>query len=150
MRLTAGGWGTHYSVILWLTQTERLKQREVEGRERKGRASRENKCERKILNDQNSSHKTLGLRPCLLLGADKALQLCQLPSMLHHENTLKPQREVLNSRRDLSSIKPPSHCSVQCACWFFRQHALQYACCIAGFVSRRSQAVMSYTGDHEW
>lgn len=36
--------------------------------------------------------------PGLLLGADKALELCQLPSMLHHENTLKPQRKVLNSR----------------------------------------------------
>ncbi len=101
-------------MILRLTQTERLKQREAGRKERKGRESGENKCERKILNDQNSSHKTLELRPCLLLGADKALQLCQLPSMLHHENTLKPQREVLNSRRDLSSIKPSSYCSVQC------------------------------------
>lgn len=39
-----------------------------------GGSSRENKCERKILNDQNSSHKTLGLMPGLLLGAaDKAV-----------------------------------------------------------------------------
>ena len=77
-------------MILRLTQTERLKQREL-GRERgrNGRESGENKCERKILNDQNSSHKTLGLRPCLLLEADKALQLCQLPSKLHHEKHTK-------------------------------------------------------------
>lgn len=79
-------------------------ERTGEKRERKRRESRENKRERKILNDQNSSHKTLRLMPGLLLGADRALQLYQLPSMLHHENTLKPQREVLNSRRDLSRI----------------------------------------------
>lgn len=88
------------------TDREAEAERAGEKRGRKGRESGENKCERKILNDQNSSHKTLGLRPCILLGADEALQLCQLPSMLHHENTLKPRREVLNSRRDPSSIKP--------------------------------------------
>lgn len=82
-------------IILWLTQTERLKQRE------KGRGCRENKCVGgEILNDQNSTHKTLGLMPGLLLGAVKALHLFQLPSMLHHENILKPQREACNSRRE--------------------------------------------------
>lgn len=80
------------------TDREAEAERAGEKRERKGRESRENKCERKILNDQNSSHKTLRLMPCLLLAADKALQPCQLPSMLHHENILKPQREVLEQQ----------------------------------------------------
>lgn len=118
-------------IILWFCDLHRQRGwgrknwREERGR---GRESRENKCERKILNDQNSSHKTLGLRLCLLLGAGKALQLCQLPSMLHHENTLKPQREVLNSRRDLSSIKPSSSCSVQCAGWCSSYNTLYTVC----------------------
>lgn len=65
--LTAGGWGTHYSV----TYTEREAGAE---REKEMRESRENKCGerererrggKKILNDQNSSHKTLGLMPGL-------------------------------------------------------------------------------------
>lgn len=43
----------------------------------------------------------------LLLGADEVfLQLCELPSVLHHENTPQPQREVLSSRRDSGGIKP--------------------------------------------
>lgn len=107
-RLTAGGQETHYSVILWLSERERAREREAGAESscrEKRRESEENKCERKILNDQNSSHKTLGLMPSLLLWADRAVQLCQLPSMLHHGNTAEPQRGVLNSRRDLSSIK---------------------------------------------
>lgn len=74
------------------TYTDREAEAERAGEKERGRNGRESgeyKCERKILNDQNSSHKTLGLRPCLLLGADKALQLCQLPSKLHHEKHTK-------------------------------------------------------------
>lgn len=100
-------------------------EREKDGEKGAGK-SRENKCERKILNDQNSSHKALGLMLSLLLRAGKAPQLRQLPGMLHHENKLKPQREQSNSRRDLSSINscfPPllysvladCCCCVQCA-----------------------------------
>lgn len=36
--------------------------------------------------------------PGLSHGADKALQLCQLPSMLRHENTLKASEETVKQR----------------------------------------------------
>lgn len=149
-------------MILRLTQTERLKQREPgrrreKERERNVRESGENKCERKILNDQNSSHKTLGLRPCLLLGADKALQLCQLPSKLHHENTLKPQREVLEQQEGSEQHQTSVllFCTVCSLIFFFlfflpnnALHTVHTLHC--RFTSHTSPAIMSCTGDREW
>ena len=156
-RRTAGGGGTHYSVILWLTQTERLQQRELgrggrEGERERGRKaseSRENKCERKILNHQNSSHKTLGpaegsfyseqTRLCSSAGC----QACCI--MKTHWSLGERSRTVggiwAESNHDSCS-------SLQCACWFYFVQYTELSTYVALQVC--GSRIPGDTGDHGW
>lgn len=97
-------------IIPWFYDLHRWRSwgraREPAREERKGRESGENKCEIKILNDQNSTHKALRLRP--------RPQLCQLPNMLYHGNRLKPGVEVLEQREGSLQLQTriPLFCTV--------------------------------------
>lgn len=123
----------HIKEVLQQTQLRRVRKslyavhtrRQTEERD-EGR--RENKCERKISHDQNSSHKACR-RGLHLLGAAEVLPLCQLPSMLHHENTRKPSREVLEQREgsEPSPCCSPSVCTLHMLhCRFGFKHIRQW------------------------
>lgn len=65
------------------------------------------------------------------------LPLCQLPSMLHHENRVEPRREVLEQRGGI-----PAFILLLSECVHATYVALQVGI-------QTSQAIMSCTGDHE-
>lgn len=95
----------HIKEVLQQTQLRRMRNSlffaahaQTDGNRDEGWQEVRYKCVRKISHDQNSSHKAWRLRAHLLLEAAEAPPGCEPPSMLHHENTGKPQREVLEQR----------------------------------------------------
>lgn len=132
--LTAGGgWGTHYSVILRVEQTARMERRGVveKDAERGGEGGRKERggerCEKgrflflffvffETIKIPVTKRRSLGR-------AFNSERSAGLPSALHHENTLKPEREAWNGNTE----------------------PLRYFCEVE---SKDRQAATSSSGDH--